>query len=206
MRTFVLDTATSSSYFALFEGEVPLFSVFLPKEGLPSEAFFPLLERELLNANLELSSIDLIGCGQGPGSYTGMRVAATIAKTLSFALNIPLAPFCSLAPFLIEDATPCAAVLDARAGGIYMYQKGMERPLQIENEALQTTVLPPILTSPEPETLKKKFATFYPAYNGSFLLSTPHLETAYLLANKAPKSIGELELFYLKKTQAERNL
>ena len=56
------------------------------------------LAKKLLNAgNLELTDLDGITFGRGPGSFTGLRIAAAVAQGLSLASEIPLFPVSSLA-------------------------------------------------------------------------------------------------------------
>ena len=46
---------------------------------------------KLLKANgLSGKDIDYVVCSKGPGSYTGVRIALTVAKTIAFALKVPL--------------------------------------------------------------------------------------------------------------------
>jgi tRNA threonylcarbamoyl adenosine modification protein YeaZ len=51
----------------------------------------PQLEQALKETSLELKDFDEVVCGKGPGSYTGVRIALTIAKTLCTC-----APHCKL--------------------------------------------------------------------------------------------------------------
>jgi tRNA threonylcarbamoyladenosine biosynthesis protein TsaB len=81
----------------------------------------PAIEKALERA--ELTSRDLAGVvvGEGPGSFTGVRVAAATAKGLVHALHLPLWAVSSLAAAaLAEDAGPIRYVLfDARHDRVY---------------------------------------------------------------------------------------
>ncbi|WP_367670687.1 tRNA (adenosine(37)-N6)-threonylcarbamoyltransferase complex dimerization subunit type 1 TsaB [Sodalis-like secondary symbiont of Drepanosiphum platanoidis] len=44
----------------------------------------------LLNANTDLSKINVISCSCGPGNFTGIRISIGVAQSISFAKNIPL--------------------------------------------------------------------------------------------------------------------
>ncbi|MEK7160383.1 MAG: tRNA (adenosine(37)-N6)-threonylcarbamoyltransferase complex dimerization subunit type 1 TsaB [Patescibacteria group bacterium] len=55
-----------------------------------SEAVLPLIDKLLKDNNLKIEEIDEVKVNTGPGSYTGLRVGATIANTLGFVLKIPI--------------------------------------------------------------------------------------------------------------------
>jgi tRNA threonylcarbamoyladenosine biosynthesis protein TsaB len=89
----------------------------------------PLVDRVITSAGWDKRrDIDLITVSRGPGSYTGLRVGITCAKTLAALLNKPLVGVCSLdamaenAP--AEIGTVLAAV-DAKRGQVYaaVYQR-----------------------------------------------------------------------------------
>lgn len=58
-----------------------------------SKILFPALLELLDKAKVSLKDLDYIAVARGPGSYTGTRIGAIIAKSLAFALTIPLIGF-----------------------------------------------------------------------------------------------------------------
>lgn len=54
------------------------------------------LMQALRLANLNLEQIDFLAVGNGPGSFTGIRVALSVIKTLAYSLNLPIVVFNSL--------------------------------------------------------------------------------------------------------------
>ncbi|MBX7066691.1 MAG: tRNA (adenosine(37)-N6)-threonylcarbamoyltransferase complex dimerization subunit type 1 TsaB [Parachlamydiales bacterium] len=58
----------------------------------------------------------LVAVGIGPGSYTGIRVGAALAKALSYGWQIPCLGFCSLKAF-----GPAPILMDAKSGGVYAW-------------------------------------------------------------------------------------
>lgn len=89
--------------------------------GLSSSEHLATAIAELLDGAIPTQ----IACGVGPGSYTGMRVAASYAKHLALAWNLPLASFCSCDLFAASEGKSCV-LFDARSAGCYTrrYQDG----------------------------------------------------------------------------------
>ena len=54
------------------------------------------IDRLFKKAEIRLEELNSIAVGAGPGRFTGVRTAITMAKTLSFSLNIPVYPVNSL--------------------------------------------------------------------------------------------------------------
>lgn len=55
-----------------------------------SQVLLPLVVKILKNNNLEFKDLAGIEVEEGPGSFTGLRVGASVAQALGFALNIPV--------------------------------------------------------------------------------------------------------------------
>ena len=94
------------------------------------------VEMEILmgDAGIGLGDVSLLGVGRGPGSFTGVRVAAAAAKALAFATGKPLVVPDSLAVRAAGARVSSGAVfaaLDARRGevyyGIYLIEGGYPR-------------------------------------------------------------------------------
>ena len=81
------------------------------------EPLLPAALALLASISVPLSDLSAIVCGAGPGSFTGLRTAASIAKGLAMGLSIPLYAVPSL-PLLLSDLPPgrYVATLDAGRG------------------------------------------------------------------------------------------
>lgn len=62
-------------------------------ERAQSTLIAPMVDKLIQEANLKPT---IVGISAGPGSYTGLRIGASIAKGLCFGLNIPLVPISTL--------------------------------------------------------------------------------------------------------------
>lgn len=102
MIQFLIDTSSKFLILALYEDEKELSSSIRIHENALSSLLFKELERLFKEAGIKKEEVDVIAFGKGPGSYTGTRVGASVAKTLSFALRKPLIALAS-SLFYIEE-------------------------------------------------------------------------------------------------------
>lgn len=85
----------------------------------------PMMRELLQEAGLGSEDLDAIVLGNGPGSFIGMRIAASVAQGLAFGSATPIAPVSSLAAVAAEvfDATDAAEVIvaqDAHMNEVYL--------------------------------------------------------------------------------------
>lgn len=84
-----------------------------------SEVMVKELDNLLKRNSLTRNDITDIVVSIGPGSYTGVRIALTIAKVISFALNIPIYPVSSLR-ILKDGNNPSICLINARSNRSYI--------------------------------------------------------------------------------------
>jgi tRNA threonylcarbamoyl adenosine modification protein YeaZ len=118
MTGLILDSSQNISLLGLSEGRLLTQSHSLPGR---SSSLLPALE-EFCN----LKELEFIAVGVGPGSYMGLRSAATIAKTLSYALGIPLIEFPSPLAFLPPGDGEWTIVGDAKMGELFIMTGNIE--------------------------------------------------------------------------------
>jgi tRNA threonylcarbamoyl adenosine modification protein YeaZ len=87
LRILAFDTSTPQGGVAVLEGERLLSSKIWSRGKSHSELLTPTIENCLSQANLSLNQIDCIAVGHGPGSFTGIRIAINVARSLAFALG-----------------------------------------------------------------------------------------------------------------------
>lgn len=120
MLTLALDTSTRTASVALGEEGRPLAESQLPVRATHSETVLPEVDRLLRACGRRPGELEAVAVGAGPGSFTGVRIAASLAKGLCFARELPLFAFSSLAA--IAAGAPLGAVCamqDARRGQVY---------------------------------------------------------------------------------------
>jgi tRNA threonylcarbamoyl adenosine modification protein YeaZ len=90
-------------------------------ENRHSELLVPMLRRLLDRAHLAPQQMDAFAFGQGPGSFTGIRIACGIVQGLAFAANRPVVPIPSLLALAEQsNESRVIAALDARMGEAYL--------------------------------------------------------------------------------------
>lgn len=108
-----------------------------------SEMMTSELETILKRNNVQNKDIDAVVVGIGPGSYTGVRIAVTIGKTLAYALKTKIYAISSLS-LLKDQQKPTICVFNARSGrsyvGVYEKEKCLLKDCVLSNEELQNYI------------------------------------------------------------------
>ncbi|MDY3052186.1 MAG: tRNA (adenosine(37)-N6)-threonylcarbamoyltransferase complex dimerization subunit type 1 TsaB [Ndongobacter sp.] len=83
MRIIGIDTSTKATGVALYSENRLEGCTIVEQERTRAEELLPVLEEQLNAAGLEFDEINAIAVAVGPGSFTGLRIGVTIAKTLA---------------------------------------------------------------------------------------------------------------------------
>jgi tRNA threonylcarbamoyladenosine biosynthesis protein TsaB len=96
MKIVALDTSSTACSIALLvDDKISFLHRILPLQQ--AQSILPMIE-ELLSLNkIKLNQLDAIAFGCGPGSFTGVRIAASVTQGLAYALQLPVIPISSLA-------------------------------------------------------------------------------------------------------------
>jgi len=122
-RVLGIDTANASCSAALWDaGTVTARQAAAPRGH--ADLLLPMVESLLTEAGFGLAALDAIAFGRGPGSFTGLRIAASVALGLGYGAGRPLAPISDLAALAhqawrVAGAEQVFATLDARMGEVY---------------------------------------------------------------------------------------
>jgi tRNA threonylcarbamoyl adenosine modification protein YeaZ len=126
MRTLALDTSTHLLVIALIEGDRVIAKSTLDIPKRQSELTLPEVNRLMTTIGWTPADLQAVVVTDGPGSYTGLRIAMTIAKVLAVIQPLELYTIGTLQ--LWAGALPkVRVVLDARAKRVFtgVYERGV---------------------------------------------------------------------------------
>ena len=83
------DTSAAHCAAALLCGERLLGARLEPMKRGQAEALVPMIEALLAEAGLTPRDLDAIGCGTGPGNFTGIRISVALARGMALSLGVP---------------------------------------------------------------------------------------------------------------------
>lgn len=116
--TLVIDSSTPTLFLGLLRGHQPLGDDVVPLARQQSEQMMPRLVALMARYHLTLADIEVIVVGEGPGSFTGVRLSLTLVKTLALIQPIQVYAISSLQ---LCAFSPFSAVwMDARGGRMYV--------------------------------------------------------------------------------------
>lgn len=93
MNILIFDTSTKFCCISLITDNN--LSSFV-EEARHDQVLLHNIDNLISKANISLADINLIGCGVGPGSFTGIRISVSLANAFAACLNIPIISFSSL--------------------------------------------------------------------------------------------------------------
>lgn len=141
MKILGIESAGLTASCAISEDDRLLCEYLLNHKKTHSEKLMPLIIKALEDREIKLSDIDVIAISKGPGSYTGLRIGAAVAKGLAQAISLsranstktscdkatstddmPIAAIPTmqaLAANIFDNSRYIVPILDAKAGRIY---------------------------------------------------------------------------------------
>lgn len=122
MKILAIDTATDNLSVGISEDSKVLVQSRSTRKREHGSLLVPTIEKLLKKAKLTLNDIEAVAADIGPGSFTGLRIGLTVAKTLSYTLKIPLVGISSLdlAAMTFKGDRPLVVpVINAGRGNVY---------------------------------------------------------------------------------------
>lgn len=159
MRLLALDTASGQCSAALLlDGELHCRATDTAREH--ARLLLPMVDELLGQAGLTLAALDGIAFGRGPGSFTGVRIAAAVTQGLAAGAGVPVLPVSSLRALAgqarrltlaAEGRLPDGSLLacmDARMGEVYwgVFDPGLAQAAEYVGSpgVMLAAVLPPV--------------------------------------------------------------
>lgn len=147
MKLLAIETASDACSCALLTDEC-CFERHRVAPRRHAELVLSMVEELLDEAGLGLTDLDALAFGRGPGSFTGIRVAAGVIQGLAYGADLPVVPVSSLQALAQGARRECGstrvlAALDARMGQVYwgVYED--------EGSGLMTARMEDLVTAPD---------------------------------------------------------
>ncbi|WP_078382381.1 tRNA (adenosine(37)-N6)-threonylcarbamoyltransferase complex dimerization subunit type 1 TsaB [Sutcliffiella halmapala] len=121
-KVLAIETSTYVLGVAIVEEDKVIGEVVTNINKNHSVRAMPAIDQLLNDCDVKISDIGRIVVGKGPGSYTGVRIGVTLAKTLAWSLNIPLVGVSSLELLAASGRYfhgVISPIMDARRGQVY---------------------------------------------------------------------------------------
>jgi tRNA threonylcarbamoyladenosine biosynthesis protein TsaB len=131
LNILALDTSTPLGVLAVATADGGVHTATSDPAQRHGRNLIPGLHALLREAGLAPAGLELIAVGLGPGSYTGLRIGVTAAKTLAYALGTPLVGIDSLEAIARNapaEALRVSVIADAQRGDLYTADFARERP------------------------------------------------------------------------------
>ena len=121
MKILLIDTSTSHVTVSIVEDNEVLYNFQDNIMSDMSSKIMLILDETLKKSNIKLNDIDKIMVVNGPGSFTGIRVGVTVAKTIAWSLKKDIIPISSLELIATTKSNRKYIVpaIDARRGNVF---------------------------------------------------------------------------------------
>lgn len=216
MKQLLMDTSSSTMSVALVDDHKLVMETSIAGKKNHSLTLMPAIEQLFQEIGWQPQDLDVITVAKGPGSYTGVRIAMTTAKTLAWTLNVPLRLVSSLALLAAnEHQGIIVPIINARRhhvyAGVYRMQDGQLTNLMpdqyIEFDALLEELAQyedPRVTG-ETEAFEHELLEKGIAYTKDGVMTAPQarLMSGLPFEEVTGEAIHNVVPTYLKKVEAE---
>ena len=224
MPILAIDTATLVSSVALATVDNLLAEITLQTKKTHSELLMPHIAKLMDMAQVAKSDLKGVAVSIGPGSFTGLRIGLSTAKTLAYALQIPMVGVPTLAAMAYGCPVPgviLAPMLNAQKGNVYQalfeWHQGELKEIQPAIVTEVTAALESLSQQERPVVVMGESAVMYrekiEQIGKNLILAAPHvvIQRASSVAGLGYKLIKQgvrhdvmgLEPLYIRRSEAE---
>ena len=211
MKVLAFDTSSKALSLAILEDKQVLAETTINIKKNHSITLMPAIDFLMASVNWTPKDLDRIVVAEGPGSYTGLRIAVATAKTLAHTLNIELVGMSSLLALVpYQQEGLFVPLMDARRNNVYagFYENAkpvmpeahlsFERVIELIKGASQVTFVG------EVGPFVEQIQAHLPRTN--YKETLPNAANLALLAwDKEADSLHDFVPNYLKRVEAEEN-
>ena len=211
MKVLAFDTSSKALSLAILEDKQVLAETIINIKKNHSITLMPAIDFLMDSLDLTPKDLDRIVVAEGPGSYTGLRIAVATAKTLAHTLNIELVGMSSLLALVPRQQEGLLVpLMDARRNNVYAGFYENATPVMPEAHLSFAEVLEKV-TDAEQVTFVGEVGPFVEQIQeqlpqASYQETLPNAANLALLAwDKEAVSLHDFVPNYLKRVEAEEN-
>ena len=211
MKVLAFDTSSKALSLAILEDKQVLAETTINIKKNHSITLMPAIDFLMASLDWTPKDLDRIVVAEGPGSYTGLRIAVATAKTLAHTLNIELVGMSSLLALVPSQQEGLVVpIMDARRNNVYAGFYENAKPVMPEAHLSFAEVLEKV-TDAEQVTFVGEVGPFVEQIQehlpqASYQESLPNAANLALWAwNKKADSLHDFVPNYLKRVEAEEN-
>ncbi|AYU55683.1 tRNA (adenosine(37)-N6)-threonylcarbamoyltransferase complex dimerization subunit type 1 TsaB [Staphylococcus debuckii] len=214
MNYLLLDTSNKPMSLAVMQDDNVLVEHTTNLKRNHSIQLMPAIQSILQEAGIDKRELDAIVAAKGPGSYTGLRIGVTTAKTLAYALQTKLYGVSSLEALAatlpdLQAGLWIVPVIDARREavytGVYYYRNGQLETV-LEDQYMTIADLNSYLIESKKDYIfaGNDLEKIKPLLEGKLVETLPQASKMKALIHE-PENIHTFHPDYLKLSEAERN-
>ena len=211
MKVLAFDTSSKALSLAILEDKQVLAETTINIKKNHSITLMPAIDFLMASVDWTPKDLDRIVVAEGPGSYTGLRIAVATAKTLAHTLNIELVGMSSLLALVpYQQEGLFVPLMDARRNNVYAGFYENAKPVMPEAHLSFAEVLEKV-TDAEQVTFVGEVGPFVEQIQeqlpqASYQESLPNAANLALWAwDKKADSLHDFVPNYLKRVEAEEN-
>lgn len=208
MISLLIDTSNKPLSIAINEDTKCLAEINVNVKKTHSETLMKYIQNLFDYANISKSGIDRIIVAKGPGSYTGVRIGVTVAKTLAFSLGIELYSVSSLFALAASSkrSGSVTPIFDGRRGNVFAASYVFSE--DSFEEILSPAYIPYnelILKLKDTEYIGDTSERFTDQINDFTHIIPRVSEVEYYEMSLKKEDVHQMEPDYLRVSEAERN-